>query len=148
MSLTVLFDSDVLLDVLTHRQPHYDPSAEVWALAEDRLVEGVVSSLAICNVYYILRKSSGESGARTQIRQLLDVFRVLPVDENAINDALASSMTDYEDAVQVEVAAQVDASWIVTRNVRDFRKGSISAQTPADFLSAWRDSNGWPYPEQ
>ena len=42
----VLFDTNVLLDVLAEREPFYDDSAAIWTMAEVGKVGGCVSVLS------------------------------------------------------------------------------------------------------
>lgn len=44
------------------------------------------------------------------------------------------SMPDFEDAVADAVAERNDASYILTRNTKDFSSSSVLAITPTDFL--------------
>lgn len=44
------------------------------------------------------------------------------------------SMPDFEDAVVDAVAERNGASYIVTRNIKDFAGSSVQAVTPTDFL--------------
>ena len=45
-------------------------------------------------------------------------------------------MADFEDAVVAGLAAEVGASFIITRNVSDFSNAPIRAVSPVNFLSA------------
>jgi len=52
----VLFDSDILLDVLAQRQPFVVASAQALNSVTQEWVEGYVSGHAITNIFYILRR--------------------------------------------------------------------------------------------
>jgi hypothetical protein len=54
--------------------------------------------------------------------------------------ALALGFPDFEDAVQATCAARINADWIVTRNVRDFRKSPVVGKPPGAVLAAIRAS--------
>lgn len=66
---------------------------------------------------------------------MLDLCTVVAVGEAGFRRALSLGMTDFEDAVQVAAALQVDADYIVTRNDRDFRASSVSAKLPATMAA-------------
>ncbi len=62
---------------------------------------------------------------------------VFPTEVNAliISRALDSSITDFEDAIQLESAITViNLYCIITRNIRDFKTKEILVQTPKEFL--------------
>ena len=44
------------------------------------------------------------------------------------------AMPDFEDAVVDAVAERSGASYIVTRNIKDFADSAVPAILPADFL--------------
>ena len=51
-----------------------------------------------------------------------------------IHTAIMRSMPDFEDAVVDAVAERNGASYILTRNIRDFAGSSVPAITPTEFL--------------
>ncbi|MEP0833031.1 PIN domain-containing protein [Microcoleus sp. AS-A8] len=52
----MLFDSDVLLDVLSQRQPFVIASAQALNTVTQEQVQGYVSGHAVTNIFYILRR--------------------------------------------------------------------------------------------
>jgi predicted nucleic-acid-binding protein len=60
----VLFDSDVLLDVLAQRQPFVIASAQALNTVTQEQVQGYVSGHAVTNIFYILRRQVGSKAAR------------------------------------------------------------------------------------
>lgn len=67
----VLFDSDVLLDVLAQRQPFVIASARALNTITHKQVQGYVSGHAVTNIYYILRRQIGSEPARELIASKL-----------------------------------------------------------------------------
>ena len=55
----VLVDVNVVLDVLTSREPNYDVSAAVWTLVEGDAVEGVVAAHTVTTVHYLVGRHLG-----------------------------------------------------------------------------------------
>lgn len=53
---SVLIDSDVIIDVLTNRQPFAEDSAQILRLCEVGEINGYVTAITLSNIYYILRK--------------------------------------------------------------------------------------------
>ncbi len=52
-----------------------------------------------------------------------------------VNAAIASNMTDFEDALVSAIAARCRMDYIITRNTRDFRESPVKALTPQEFLN-------------
>lgn len=131
----VLFDSDVLLDVLAQRQPFMIASAQALNTATQPQVQGYVASHAVTNIFYILRRQVGSETARELLSRLLEYLQVADVTDEVIRSALQSTMTDFEDAVTSEAANAAGVEVIVTRNTPDFTASAILAIPPAEFLA-------------
>jgi predicted nucleic-acid-binding protein len=131
----VLFDSDVLLDVLAQRQPFVIASAQALNTVTQEQVQGYVSGHAVTNIFYILRRQIGSEAARELLSRLLQRIQVASVTDEVIRQALQSSMTDFEDAVTSAAANVAGLEMIVTRNTSDFVTSSVPAIMPEDFLA-------------
>jgi predicted nucleic acid-binding protein len=131
----VLFDMDVILDALLPQPAFSASSTRALDTTSGGVVTGLVSGHAVPTLYYILRKEVGDSQARARLSALLGRLSVAPVTEAAIRVALASPFSDFEDAVTHAVAVEAGADRIVTRNLSDYRGGSIPAVLPDTLLT-------------
>jgi predicted nucleic-acid-binding protein len=131
----ILFDSDVLLDILAQRQPFVFTSAQALNMATQPQVQGYVAGHAVTNIFYILRRQVGSETARELLSRLLQHLQVANVTDEVIRAALQSSMADFEDAVTSEAANAAGVEVIVTRNTPDFAASVIPAVLPAEFLA-------------
>ncbi len=130
----VLFDSDILLDVLAQRQPFVIASAQALNRVTQPQVQGYVSGHAVTNIFYILRRQVGSKVARELLSRLLQRIQVASVTDEVVRAALQSSIKDFEDAVTIE-AANAGVEVIVTRNMADFVASSVPAVLPEEFLA-------------
>jgi len=131
----VLFDSDILLDVLAQRQPFVMASAQALNRVIHPQVQGYVSGHAVTNIFYILRRHVGSEAARELLSRLLQRIQVASVTDEVVRAALQSSITDFEDAVTIEAANAAGVEVIVTRNMADFVASSVPAVLPEEFLA-------------
>ena len=131
----VLFDSDVLLDVLGKREPHFQASVQALNTVKTGKTQGYISGHAVTNIYYILSKQNGRESSRKLVISLLENLQVARVTDAIIRQALASQMKDFEDAVTSAVAESEKLEIIIMRNLRDFAAAPVPAMLPADFLS-------------
>jgi predicted nucleic acid-binding protein len=136
----VLFDSDVLLDVLAQRQPFVVASAQALNTVTQGQVQGYVSGHAVTNIFYILRRQVGSEAARVLLLSLLQRIQVANVTDEVIRDALQSSITDFEDGVTSAAAQAAGLETIVTRNKSDFAASSVPAMLPEEFLTSLSQS--------
>lgn len=131
----VLFDSDVLIDVLGQRKPFVLASAQALNRVTQSQVQGFVSGHAVTNIFYILRRQVGSEAARALLARLLRNLQVASVTNEVIWAALQSSITDFEDAVTSEAASAAGADIIITRNTPDFVASSIPTMLPEEFVA-------------
>ncbi|MFM6063920.1 MAG: PIN domain-containing protein [Microcystis panniformis] len=68
----VLFDSDVLLDVLGKREPHFSASVQAFNTVKTGKTQGYISGHAITNIYYILSRENGREVSRKLVISLLE----------------------------------------------------------------------------
>ena len=130
----VLIDTDVVLDLLLKRPPFFADAFALWQAADQGRFERYVSAITPINVFYIARKSNGVAAAHQVVAELLAVVRVAPVDAAILEAASASTLADFEDAVQVASALALGLDAIVTRNLDDYAGAALPAYPPADLL--------------
>ncbi|NBO30920.1 MAG: PIN domain-containing protein [Cyanobacteria bacterium WB6_1B_304] len=136
----VLFDSDVLLDVLLERQPFVTQSAKAlnWATLPGN--EGMVAAHAITNMFYILRRKVNREAAMRLLLTIAILLTVASITQAVIDSALRSSMTDFEDAVTSAAASFSEAGVLITRNGSDFKNSLIPALSPREVLDTLSNS--------
>jgi predicted nucleic acid-binding protein len=133
--MKVLFDTNVILDVLLARAPHAAFAARLLDLVDRRKIEGLLCATTVTTLHYLAAKAVGRRKAERQVRDLLAMFGIAPVDHAVLAQALALGFPDYEDAVLHEAARAAGAVGIVTRNRKDFRAASLPVFDPRELLS-------------
>lgn len=132
----LLFDVNLVLDVLLDRRPHAAAASDVWSAVEDGSAEGLLSAHAVTTIHYLNAKAVGGRMAKETIDALLSVFGVAAVDDRVVRAALTLGWRDFEDAVTAAAARQAGCAAIVTRNPRDFAGSPVRVITPAE-ANAW-----------
>lgn len=133
--MKILFDNNVILDVLLNRQPFVVHAQQLFALIETATIDGAIAATSINDLYYILTKLQGKLLAKETIRQLLLNFSVVNVTEPVIVLAMNSQMNDLEDAILDCAAWHSDVDAIVTRDINDFAKALTPVYTPQQLLA-------------
>lgn len=134
--MRVLFDTNVVLDVLLARVPHVEVAVKLFNLVDRGILDGLLCATTVTTTHYLATKSAGQEKARAHISTLLSMFEVAPVDREVLDGALRLEFVDYEDAVLHEAAMRADAGAIVTRNVRDFEHATVPVFDPDRLLAA------------
>lgn len=135
--MKVFIDTDIILDLLLAREPFFSAATRLFLLIQDGEMEGYVSPLSFSNLFYILRKATSGTEAVAALRKLKLITRVLSVDEQTIDLALASSFSDFEDAIQYYAALSSDIALIVTRNKSDYKTAKIPVLTAEECIEVY-----------
>lgn len=126
--MKIFIDSDVLLDVLLKRTPHFKESAAVLDWAESNPGSCAVSWHSLANIHYLSR-----DGARDFIRELLTFCHVPSTGTDQMLQALELRFHDLEDAMQAAAATCFGAQLLCTRNLSDFTHSPIPAVPPVEL---------------
>ena len=121
----LLFDVNVILDILLDREPHSESASALWAAVERREASGFMPAHAVTTVHYLIQRERGMNVAHAAVRTILEVLSVAPVDEVVLRGALALAWRDFEDAVCVEAARGADCDVIVSRDSKGFANSPI-----------------------
>ena len=124
--MRILFDTNIVLDLLLDRAPFADAAAELFAKVEDGTIVGYLCGTTVTTIHYLTSKVVGNDRAKDEIGKLLSLFEVAPVNRAVLESALKAGFADFEDAVIHEAACHAGAEAIVTRNLKDFKKSRIT----------------------
>jgi hypothetical protein len=128
--MVVLLDTNIVFDVVSKRQPHYSASNQVLCLCRRKALVGKVAFHTIANCFY----EYGKPVLPFVRERLLHDVEVVGASSTGILDALSWGIGDLEDALQAAAALNASASFILTRNFKDFRLSRVPALAPSEFL--------------
>ncbi|MEB0303105.1 PIN domain-containing protein [Mucilaginibacter sp. 5C4] len=130
----LFIDSDVLLDTILIRQPHFNTSAEVVNLADGSIYKLSASTHSLLNIHYATKRVLNEKLARQAVSVLTNRFTIIKEDVDLIKAAAASAFSNFEDAVQYYAAISGGCDVIITRNIKDYKQATIPVLTAEQFL--------------
>ncbi len=133
--MKVLFDTNIILDVLLDRKPFSEHALYLMSKVERSEINGSLCATTVTTIHYLLSKYLDKEKAMDSIKSIMALFEVASVNRLVIENALKAKFTDFEDAVLHESARHAGAEYIITRNIKDFKKTKIPVFTPAEFLS-------------
>ena len=133
--MKLMLDTNVVLDVFLKREPFFSASYKVMKLSALEKHEGFVSASAATDMFYLLRRSlKNVAVAKESMEKLLQLVGLADALGEDVHAAVASNMTDFEDALIASIAQRCQMSYIITRNVKDFSDSPVKAVTPEEFL--------------
>lgn len=133
----VFIDTNIVLDLLTARDPFFADAQKLFTLADKGLFELFISADSLTTIAYFLNKQYGKQEPIRHLIQFKTLVKILPVNEKVIDLALASKAGDFEDGVQMAVAETNGMSCIVTRDIIDFVHTDLAVFTTSLFLKAF-----------
>ena len=134
--IKLFVDSDIILDLLAERDPHYIHAARLFTLINQNKIIAYTSPLIFANLHYLLKKQTTNSVALKSLRKLKTLINILPIDERVIEQSLNSEFNDFEDAIQYYTAVNNGITLIITRNKIDYKRSKIDILTAEEFLKS------------
>jgi predicted nucleic acid-binding protein len=132
----VFLDTDVILDLLTEREPHFETAVELFLQIQDKTIQAYTSPVIIANIFYILNKHLGREKAIKSIIKLKSLVKVLNCGDRVIELALSSDFKDFEDSIQYYTALENNIDILITRNVKDYKTANITISTPLEYIKS------------
>jgi len=134
--IKLFLDSDIILDLLAQREPHYIHAARLFTLIDQNEVIAYTSPLIFANLHYLLKKQTSNLSALKNLRKLKTLTNILTIDERVIEQSLNSEFNDFEDAIQYFTAVNNGITLIITRNKTDYKRSKIDVLTAEEFLKS------------
>ena len=132
--MKVLFDTNVILDVMLLRPPFYKAGTLLISEVERKNIEGYICSTTVTTIFYLVAKVKKAKETKQLIKNILQIFNVTQVDKVTLESALNSKFPDYENSVLHESALKAGLDGIVTRDRKDFRNSKITIFDPEELL--------------
>ena len=133
--MRVLFDTNVVLDVLLDRQPWVIKSQELWQAHDDYRITGYLVASTLTDIFYVIRRAAGFDKAEQAVDLCLQTFEICPVHRAILKQAQALAGRDFEDNVQIACAITTGLDAIVTRNPKGFKHSSVPVLSPQELLN-------------
>jgi predicted nucleic acid-binding protein len=138
--LKVLFDTNIVLDVLLERKPFHEAATHLFTYVESGVLEGYLCATTMTTIHYLATKAIGRRNAKAEIERLLQLFDTAPVNRRVLEDALKADNSDFEDAVLAASAHHAGMDCLVTRNPKDFARPPLPIHSPEALLKIVDDA--------
>ncbi len=131
--MKIVFDTNIILDVLLNRAPFVELSANLVSSVENKIIEGYLCATTITTLDYLISKETNRKKARAEVRKLLSLFKISEVNLKVLEMSINSEFKDFEDAVLYYSAEYSNVNGLVTRNTKDYKQAKLPIYT-ADEL--------------
>ncbi len=128
--MTILIDTDILLDIALKREPFFEYSAKILDEVENGKIKGFIAWHSLSNFYYLIAPASAKTKTKMFLSELLNFVEVSPSNTKSAVKAISLNVPDFEDALQIAAAMECMADYIITRNVKRYKNSPIKSLTP------------------
>ena len=135
--MKVFIDTNVLIDVAVRIDKYPESLAvlnKLMALPDYSLW---ISAISVNNIHYIVSKLENEVKANKLLTMVRENFSVIPFRKSTFAKIMDNANPDFEDAIQMYSAQEMNMDCIISRNPDDFINSNIKVFTPSQFLEQW-----------
>lgn len=133
--MRVLIDTCVIMDAVQSREPFAQDAQAILLAAANQRIMGCVTAKEMTDIYYLTHRCTHDREAtKTLMGRLGVLLDILDTTQSDVRRALASDISDFEDAVMAETALREGMDCIVTRNLPVFSRSPVPVYAPHDLL--------------
>jgi predicted nucleic acid-binding protein len=130
----IFVDTNIIIDLLAKRDLFYKDAQALFTLSDKKEIQLFISSLSFAKAYYSIVKHHKDIDAKKYLAKFKVLVKVLPLEDKAIELALASDFNDFEDGLQYFIAMDNESDIIITRNKKDFKNAKIPVMTAGEYI--------------
>lgn len=131
----VFLDTNIVIDLLSKREPFYNAAAGLFSLADKKKINLSVSSLSLATASYILLRKLSTKEVKQVLRKLRLIVTTIPLDDKVVGLALNDdTFDDFEDGLQYFSAIEGEQDIIITRNLKDFKNSVLPTMSADQYI--------------
>jgi predicted nucleic acid-binding protein len=130
----IFVDTNIIIDLLAKRDLFYKDAQALFTLSDKKEIQLCISSLSFANAYNSIVKHHKDIDAKRYLAKFKVLDKVLPLEDKAIELALASDFNDFKDGLQYFIAMDNESDIIITRNKKDFKNAKIPVMTAGEYI--------------
>ena len=133
--MNVIVDTCIIIDALQEREPFAKDAQNLCLAVAKGEFSAFIPAKSVADIYYIMHRNlHSDEQARSLLKKLFLSFGILDTTALDCRNAIASPISDFEDAILAETAYRNNVEYIITRNTKDFAKSVVPVATPSEFL--------------
>ncbi|MCL2811531.1 MAG: PIN domain-containing protein [Clostridia bacterium] len=133
--MTILLDTNVMMDALQERQPFDAEAKEILLRAQRGEFTCYFTANAATDIFFLYSKARDLKSARQVLDFLLATYKVVSVTHEDCINAMSIPIEDFEDALVSACAKKAGADYIISRDDTYLRDHSpVQVIAPKDFL--------------
>lgn len=137
MIYKIFLDINILIDFFVATRYNHKIAAEIFSMAEKKLLKAYISENVISTTAFLLRKDYPIKELRNIFDKMLDILTFLPCSERICKEAFNSTIPDIEDAILYHIALHNRIDYFITNDKTDFKniKRSLPVLTSPQLIT-------------
>ncbi|MEG4805906.1 PIN domain-containing protein [Microcoleus sp. F8-D3] len=134
--MQIQVDSHLILETLLNRsrcQFIAEDAIILWKLLQPPHVQGYITESGLNQIHFHLRKLKDEKAADQIVCDIQDIIKICPVNRRIEDKARSLHIRDFESAIEVACAIEMNISAIVTQNPQKFEGSGLSILSVSDL---------------
>jgi len=133
--VTVLLDTNIIMDALQERQPFDIEAKEILLRAQNAEFACYFTANAVTDIFYLYSRARDLKSARQVLGFLLATYKIVSVTHEDCVNAMDIPIDDFEDALVASCAKKIEADYIISRDEKFLRGSSpVKVIDAKDFL--------------
>jgi len=133
--MKVIIDTNIIIDILQRREPHFQDSYRTILLGLQEKVETFLCAAAVADIYFIISRNINDAKkVQEKINAINVLIKLCDTKSEDVNTALSLNMPTFEDAMIAAIAKREGADYIVTRNEEAFTGSPVPTISPSQLL--------------
>ncbi len=134
--MTVLLDTNIIMDALQERQPFDIAAKKILLLGQSGKIDCCFTANAATDIFFLYSKARNMKEANAAVGFLLNTYKVVPITQADCLKALALPNEDFEDSLVEVCAKSINADYIVSRDEEFARIASgVKVIKPDELIS-------------
>jgi hypothetical protein len=116
----ILVDDDIILECLINREEFRIEAESVWEMIKSKKIEAFITESGLEKIYLYIGQLANSNNAKKVIDTLKQTMQICPINKDVIRDARTIHLRNFEAAIKVICAIQMDLDAILAWNPKDF----------------------------
>jgi len=146
--MRLVLDTNVAIDFMLAREPYCAEANKLMLLGYLKEVELWLNGAQLNDLLYVLTKGgnpANNEAAKLGLKKLRECVHVYSAGEREFDATINSNWPDLEDAYLFQVALNLKADFIISRNQQDFALSSIRTLAAKEFFEYLEEQKGLIY---
>ncbi|MBD2358575.1 DUF1822 family protein [Tolypothrix sp. FACHB-123] len=137
--MKILFDADMLLEVLLNRNGLVEDAEKIWKLTQTRQIEAYITEIGLDKIYSFCSEMADNDVAYRIVTSIQAIVSRCSLNKNLMEMARLSKIDDFESAVELTCAKDMELDGVVTLSVPNFAGADFRVWMAKELLEVLKE---------